>query len=103
MKGLWHLCKKRGGLDCPPDIFALINTEDKFLLPDKIEMEKYNDICKKCRHRHFKITGKKCLVCAGELEALANAPSRHASLGGIEHFYECSDCGTPYYSYVKLD
>lgn len=102
MKSLWHLCKNRGCLDCNSEILAIIYTEDEFLFPDKIEMKRYNEICKKCRYRHIKTTGKKCLVCAGELEALADSHSSH-TLRGIEYFYKCSDCGTPYYSYIKLN
>jgi len=104
MKSLMRYCINWGKHKHPK---KLKNGEEIPLWPVGKELEKLNEICKKCDHRFFELEGKECAVCGSiQLSPYPDLPKILPTSIKIKgwaekFFYKCDNCGTKLYSFKK--
>ena len=118
MEIIFQICDSWDKRNCPNiDLGKLYEKKmiegKKFKLPEKDELEEFNEICKNCKHA-LKTEERKCPVC--ENENLQGSPLilfhekqphpiplTSIESGGItQYFYRCENCKRLLYSHKKL-
>lgn len=117
MEALFELCEGWENCDKSDDLRTLFEEKiiegEEFMLPEGDELEKYNEICRKCNYS-LEIEESKCPVC--ESENLQGSPLvlfhekqprpipiTLVESGGItQYFYRCENCKRLLYSLERF-
>ena len=117
MKALFELCGGWENCDKSDDLRTLFEDKiigrEKFKLPEGDELEKYNEICRKCNYS-LEIEESKCPVCGSENlqrsplvlfheKQPTPLPVTFIEGGGItQYLYRCENCKRLLYSLKKI-
>jgi hypothetical protein len=101
MEGLMSICTYFGSKNCHPDIRQFRKSqiektgENRAKLLTKENLEKFDEICKTCKVRLFKIGQKKCPVCENTNIKLSNIVGIEYHFGSLKgNLYICNNCNT---------
>jgi len=104
MEGLIHFCRNWGEADCHPDVGKWKNPrelksgEEIPTLPVGEELKKFDDICRKCKSRHFVNDEEKCPVC-DSMDVERTGGSHDAPGWAKAYGYRCNNCGEKFWIY----
>jgi hypothetical protein len=101
MEGLMSICTYFGSKNCHPDIRQFRKSQiektgkNRAKLLTEDNLIRFDEICKSCKVRLFKIEKKKCPVCKNTNIKLSNIVDIESPFGSLKgNLYICNNCNT---------